>query len=112
MRNFLDQMESGVILFYRVFLIILTIFVIVGAMFLIRYMDQSSWAQGGPLYIGIGLLLFFGWVISQFVSLRRRQEPLDLPPIKFTRTQGEAGRTFTFTMGPEATQPGDPAAAP
>jgi hypothetical protein len=110
--NFLDQMESGVILFYRVFLIVLTIFVIVGAMFLIRYMDQSSWSQGGAFYMAIGLLLFFGWVIGQFVSLRRRQEPSDLPPIKFARTQGEAGRTFTFTMGPEATQPGDPAVAP
>jgi uncharacterized membrane protein YciS (DUF1049 family) len=111
MGDFLDQVESGLTLFYRVFLIIVAVAAVLGAIFLFRYIDQGSWTQGGAFFIVIGLLLFLGWVISQFAWLRRRQEPLDMPPVKFTKTREGPLHRFTFTMGPEAAQPPDPTPA-
>jgi hypothetical protein len=111
MKIFFDQMESAVILFYRVVLVVLTIAVIVGAVFFIRYVGQGFWDQGGGLYVTLALLLFFGWVIGQFVSLAKRQRLMRVPGIEFTKTHKGPTQTFTFTMGPQAAHrpaaPGD-----
>lgn len=107
MKIFFDQMESAVILFYRVVLIILTVTVIVAAVFLIRYVEQGFWDQGGGLYITLALLAFFGWVIGQSVSLARRQRLMTLPPVKFTKTEDGPTHTFTFTMGAQGGQTAD-----
>ncbi|HZA57543.1 MAG TPA: hypothetical protein VE616_25100 [Candidatus Udaeobacter sp.] len=108
MRIFFDQMESGLILFYRVFLVIVTIAAVGFAGFLIRYVEDSF----SVFYVIVGLLAFFGWVIGQFVSLARRQRLSNFPGVKFTKTQDGPVQTFTFSMGPETTQPGGAAPAP
>jgi hypothetical protein len=111
MKIFFDPMESASIPFCRIFLVILTIAVVVGAVFLIRYVDQSFWDQGGGLYVTLALLLFFGWVIGQFVSLARRQKLMELPPLRFSKTQEGPSQTLTFTLGAEAAEAADRRAA-
>ncbi|MGH7844472.1 MAG: hypothetical protein ACREQW_04785 [Candidatus Binatia bacterium] len=111
MKIFFDPMESAPVLFCRALLILLTIAVVAGAVFLIRYVDQGFWDQGGGLYVTLALLLFFGWVIGQFVSLARRQKRMELPPLNFTKTQQGPSQKFTFTLGAEAAEAADRPAA-
>jgi hypothetical protein len=110
MKIFFDQTEPASILFYRVVLIVLTIAVTVGAVILIRYVEQGFWDQGGGLYLTLGLLLFFGWVIGEFVSLARRQKLMSVPPLQFTKTPVSPAQTFTFTRGRQANQSANRAA--
>jgi len=112
MKIFFDQMESAVILFYRVVLVILTMAVIVGAVFFIRYVGQGFWDQGGGLYVTLALLLFFGWVIGQFVALAKRQRLMTVPGMKVTKTHEGPNQTFTFTMGSRGAQVAVRPAAP
>ena len=108
MRMFFDQMESGLILFYRVFLVIVTIAVVALAAFMIRYVEDSLLV----FCVIIGLLAFFGWVVGEFVSLARRQRLASFPGVKFTKTQDGPVQTFKFSMGPETTQPSAAAPSP
>jgi hypothetical protein len=108
MRIFFDQMESGLILFYRVFLVVVTIGVVVFGGFLIRYVPDNF----AVLCVILGLLAFIAWVVGQFVSLTRRQRLQSFSGIKFTKTEDGPVQKFTFSIGPEGTQPGGASPAP
>jgi len=69
----LDDLERGVVLFYRIFLGIGTIGIIV-------WVSAMIVAVGDPLYrllFGVGLLVFLIWVVGQYLSLAARQRRLD-----------------------------------
>ncbi|HWP60691.1 MAG TPA: hypothetical protein VNL14_22545 [Candidatus Acidoferrales bacterium] len=91
---------------YRVFLAVLTVAVAAGAALLIRYAGPGFWARGGGFYLTVALLLYLGWLVSQLVSLARRQRGLRRP---WERLQGKPlgrGPLFTFGGGREASRTG------
>lgn len=65
----------------RILLIILgtvTIAILVGAVFLMLKMDNSSQSQGGRFYVAIGALILLGFVDSQFGWVIKRHAPFSI----------------------------------
>jgi hypothetical protein len=46
--------------------------VLVGGLWMIEHMDQSSRSQGGALYVGLGMLVILGAIVSMFIGVMRR----------------------------------------
>jgi len=69
----LDQVESGLITFYRYFLYLLMVLVTGFGLFLLRQLGADPNQNSMKLYIGIGYLMFLGWVACELWRLRRRR---------------------------------------
>jgi hypothetical protein len=83
----LDQAESGLIGFYRYFLYLLILLVTGFGIFLLRQLGKDPNQMSMKLYLGIGYLMFLGWVACELWRLRWRRYAMDWsragrPPVR------------------------------
>jgi hypothetical protein len=73
----LDQIESGIITFYRYFLYVLILLVTGAVIFLFRQLGSDLNQNPMKLYLGIAYLLFVGWAGFELRRLRWRRRLLN-----------------------------------
>jgi hypothetical protein len=74
----LDQTANALDIFLRIFLVIVAIATVAGAIFLMLKMDGGSRSQGGRFYVAIAALFILGAVDSQFRKLVERRAPFSI----------------------------------
>lgn len=109
----LDRAEAVVVHVYGWILVAVVVFVTVLVAGLVTDLPVGFGTQGEWFYLGIVLLLFAAWIVSQFVAISRRlRRSSDVPDVPSARIEtqrvGTHGRRFTLTLGadPEASEAG------
>ena len=74
----LERTANALDIFLRIFLVIVAIATVAGAIFLMLKMDSGSRSQGGRFYVAIAALVILGAVESQFRKLVERRAPFSL----------------------------------
>lgn len=75
-RSPLDQFTRALEVGLAIFLSLVVIAVLAGAILIILNMDRGSASQGGRYYVAIGALVILGALDTQFGRLVKRRAPL------------------------------------
>ena len=74
----LEQIARALDLLLRILLGIVAVAILIGSVFIMLTMDQSSRSQGGRLYVAVIAVVLLGAVDTQFARLVKRRQPLSL----------------------------------